>query len=235
MTRLLFVCVIVVACAAPAAAQDAAASRLGDLERKLTDHADDIQAANAYRRVVIAAGAYDRALAFFKTLVAGHPQAANAFLNYGFAYVDKIPVAGSITQVVLANSALTQFTRALELRPTWIGYYTRGASYLFWPTIFGKAPLGVADLEEALRIQKHEPKRDYHARTFVALGDGYWKLDDLARARATWRQGLGEFPGHAALQARLVADGASLARLIDDAFDPLKRVDTDLSELWSSE
>jgi tetratricopeptide (TPR) repeat protein len=206
---------------------------LDNLERRLTSAPDDIQAANAYRRSVIESGAYDRALAFFETLVAANPQAANAYLNYGFAYVDKIPAAGSITQVILANSALTQFTTSIALRPSWIAYYTRGASYLFWPKIFNRAALGVADLEKALELQRREPKRSYHVRTFVALGDGYWKIDDLPRARATWQAGLAEFPGHDALASRLNADAARLARIIDEAFDPTRRVDTDLSELWS--
>jgi tetratricopeptide (TPR) repeat protein len=178
-------------------------------------------------------GEYDRALRFFGRLVTAHPRAANAHLNYGFAYVDKIPAAGAITQVILANSALTQFTRAIELQPTWIALYTRGASYLFWPRIFGRAPLGVADLEDALRLQRTQPKRSYHVRTFVTLGDGYWKVDDPRRARATWQQGLREFPDHEPLQARLQADPATLAAIIEQAFDPAKRVDTDLSDLWS--
>ena len=216
-------------------AQEVGAGRLGELERRLFATADDIKTANAYRREVISTGAYDRALRFFEGLVEANPRAASAYLNYGFAYVDKIPAAGSISQVILANSALKQFTRSIELQPSWIAYYTRGASYLFWPKIFGRAPLGVADLEEALRIQRGEQKRSYHVRTFVALGDGYWKVDDLSRARATWHQGLQEFPGHRALEARLESEGAALTRIIDDAFDPTRRVDTDLSDLWSGE
>ena len=39
---------------------------------------------------------YDRAIAFFKKLTTEHPSAANAHLNYGFAYVDKIPDAISV-------------------------------------------------------------------------------------------------------------------------------------------
>src|SRR5207237_5455668 len=118
---------------------------LQQLEARLNADADNLEAGNSYRKAVIAAGAYDRALDTFKTVVAQHPRSANAYLNYGFAYVDKIPAAGSITQVILANSALTQFTKSIELQPTWIAYYTRGASYLFWPKIFGRASLGVAD------------------------------------------------------------------------------------------
>jgi tetratricopeptide (TPR) repeat protein len=238
MRRTCIVVAAVLATTLGAAAGHGSAGRngadgLSDLERRLQTDPDSNEAGNAYRRAVIEANAYDRALRFFDALVSAHPGAPNAHLNYGFAYVDKIPAAGSITQVILANSALAQFTRSIELRPSWIAYYTRGASYLFWPKIFGRTPLGIKDLEEALRIQRRQPKRSYHARTFVALGDGYWRADDPARAQATWRLGLQEFTGHKALAARIGADAGALARIIDEAFDPTKRVNTDLSELWS--
>lgn len=215
------------------AAAQKAPPTLSDLEQRLEVNADDIAAANAYRRAIIDGGDYDRAIRFFGRLVEAHPNAANAYLNFGFAYVDKIPAAGAITQVILANSALTNFTRALDLKPSWIGFYTRGVSYLFWPKIFKRVPLGVRDLEKALELQRADAKRPYHVRTFVALGDGYWKADDLQRAQGTWREGLAQFPGHAPLEMRLRADGDALAAIIDRAFDPARRVDTDLSALWS--
>jgi len=215
------------------AAAQKAPPTLSDLEHRLGANADDIATANAYRRAIIDAGDYDRAIGFFGRLVEAHPNAANAYLNFGFAYVDKIPAAGAITQVILANSALTNFTRAIDLKPSWIGFYTRGVSYLFWPKIFGRVPLGLRDLEKALEIQRAEPKRPYHVRTFVALGDGYWKADDPQRARSVWRDGLTQFPGHAPLERRLGADSAALATIIERAFDPATRVDTDLSALWS--
>ena len=112
-----------------------------------------------------------------------HPTSANLYLNYGFAYVDKIPIAGSITQVILANNALTQFSKSIELQPSWIAYYTRGASYLFWPKIFNRAAFGVADLEKALDLQKTGPQRSYYVRTYISLGDGYWKTDEAGMER----------------------------------------------------
>ena len=47
-------------------------------------------------------------------------------------------------------------------------------------------------------------------RTFVSLGDAYWKLKDLAHAREAWADGLKEFPGDAALAARVRGAGAVL-------------------------
>ena len=82
-------------------------------------------------------------------------------------------------------------------------------------------------------MQKTQPQRSYHARTFVALGDAYWKTDQLARARAVWREGLQQFPQHEALKQRTAAHGQKLAALIQADLDPDKRVNTDLSELWA--
>ena len=235
-------CAAALVCAAMlvghAAGQTPAPDPLDALERALQARPDDLKAGNDYRMAVVQVNqlkVYDRAIAFFEKLVAANPSAANAHLNYGFAYVDKIPAAGSITQVILANNALGEFTKSLELKPSWIGYYTRGNSYLFWPRIFGRTQLGVNDLQEALKIQKAGPKHFYYARVYVALGDGYWKMDNMDEAAKTWRAGLAEFPDNAALKARIAAQGDALKALIDEAYDPNKRVDTSLKDLWSNQ
>jgi tetratricopeptide (TPR) repeat protein len=207
---------------------------LDRLEAHVAADPDDLRAANEYRMTVIADKAYDRALDFFKNLTARHPESANAHLNYGFSFVDKIPAAGAISQVILANSALTEFSRSLELRPSWVGYYTRGVGYLYWPKIFDRTRLGVADLETALAMQRGDRQRAYHVRTFVALGDGYWLMDDAAKARASWRAGLKAFPDSEALKQRLAARPEALKKLMNDTYDPSRRVDTNLSDLWTS-
>jgi tetratricopeptide (TPR) repeat protein len=220
---------------APARPAQGVADALAPFEKALEAQPDDLRTGNDYRMAIIQANQYDRGLAFFEKLVTAHPAASNAHLNYGFEYVDKIPVAGAITQVILANDALGEFTKSIELKPTWIGYYTRGNSYLFWPRIFNRTHLGIADLQEALKIQKAEGKHGYHARAYVALGDGYWKIDDLAQATSTWRAGLDQFPDNAALKARLAAHGDELKTIMDAAYDPTKRVDTSLQDLWSGQ
>ncbi len=217
-----------------AAATKDYATALTEFEAALESDADNIQYGSEYRQAVIQAKEYDRCIKFFGKLVADHPTAANAYLNYGFAYVDKIPASGAITQVILANTALTYFSKSVELKPSWIAYYTRGNSYLFWPKIFGKAPLGVADLEEAMKIQNADSrKRSYFVRAYVSLGDGYWKMEQLDKAKAIWKEGLEQFPGNAQLQARLSKQGDELKEYIDDQLDPSKRVDTNLQDLWT--
>jgi len=208
---------------------------LSRLEGALKDDPNNLRYGSSYRQASIQAKGYDRCLKFFEKLVAEYPDSANAHLNYGFAYVDKIPASGSITQVILANTALAEFTKSIELSPSWIALYTRGNSYLYWPKIFNRAHLGVADLEEALKIQQADGKRNYYVRTYISLGDGYWKMDDLASAKRVWKEGSQQFPGSAQLKARLSKDGDELKALIDGTLDPSKRVDTDLSELWTGD
>jgi len=205
---------------------------LSKLEASLASDPDNLRYGSEYRQAVIQAKEYDRSLKFFEKLVADNPKASNAYLNYGFAYVDKIPASGSITQVILANTALSHFSKSIEIKPSWIALYTRGNSYLYWPKIFGRAHLGVADLEQAMKIQKADKLRSYHVRSYISLGDGHWKMDDIAKAKAVWQEGQKLFPANAQLKARLSKDGDDLKTYIDDVLDPNKRVDTDLHEIW---
>jgi tetratricopeptide (TPR) repeat protein len=213
------------------AAGDLAAA-LGEMEVALAGAPDNLRYASEYRHAAIRAGAYDRALDTFEKLVASHPDSAYAWLNYGYAYVDKMPAAGAITQVILANDALKKFSRSIELKATWLALYTRGNSYLYWPKIFGKGELAVADLERAVEMSRTGPKRAYQAHAYAALGDAYWRTDQPDRARATWAEGARLFPQDEKLKARLVRQGEELEAYLTDQLDRTKRVDTDLHEMW---
>jgi tetratricopeptide (TPR) repeat protein len=204
------------------------------LEAAVAGDPENVRYASEYRQAAIKGKDFDRPLKFFEKLAADHPDSANLHLNFGFAYVDKIPAAGSITQVILANNALKEFSKAVELKANWIDLYTRGMSYLFWPKVFNRAPMGVADLEQALKVQKGQPRQSYYAKTYIALGDAYWKADQLEKARATWQEGLKQFPDRPELKTRLAQQGDELKNTIEANFDPNKRVDTDLRDLWAS-
>jgi hypothetical protein len=214
-----------------AAAGDCAAA-LPALEAAVEADPESRRYASDYRRTVIRCGEYDRAIALFERLAAAHPGSANVLLNHGYAYVDKIPAAGSVSQVILAGKALERFTAALELERSWLALYTRGNSYLYWPRVFGRGPLAVADLEAAVELSRGRPDLAVYGRAYAALGDAYWRTGQPDRARAIWREGLARFPGEARIAARTALDGEELDRYIYDQLDPNLRVDTDLSPLW---
>jgi tetratricopeptide (TPR) repeat protein len=220
--------------AAPAAppVADAAAAELGRMEAALAADPDNLRIASEYRHAVIRAGAYDRALDFFEKLVTDHPRAPYAWLNYGYVYVDKMPAAGAITQVILANDALQKFSRSIELKPSWLALYTRGNSYLYWPKVFGRGALALADLKAAVEMSKREPQRIYHVHAWAALGDAYWRTDQPEQAKAVWEEGARRFPRDPGLKARLARHGDDLEAYIADVLDRTKRVDTDLREMW---
>lgn len=213
------------------------------LEQALLADPDSLRDASEYRRATLRKAMashpkegtpadFDRELAFFEKLTQANPNSSNAFLNYGFSYVDKIPAAGAITQVIMANNALGMFTKSIDMKASWIALYTRGNSYLYWPKIFGKYPLGVADLEKAFAIQKGESKKSYHVRVYISLGDAYWLTENVEKARSIWKEGIAQFPDSQPLKDRLGRGDDTMKEYLDSVLDPNKRVDTDLRELW---
>lgn len=237
-------CALVISAAGSAAANDhfdagmkAAMAKdyetaLDRFEAALMQEPDNLQFGNEYRQTVIKIEAYERCIAFFEKLVADHPNAANLWMNYGYAHVDKIPSEGAITQVLLANTALGFFTSSLELKATWLGHFTRGSSYVYWPAIFGRTPLAIEDLEKATALSDKMPQKDYHHRAWMALGDAYWRLEDLEKAREIWKKTHDRYPGQDGLEKRMTLEGEALDTYMTEFYDPARRVDTDLRILW---
>jgi hypothetical protein len=60
-------------------------------------------------------------------------------------------------------------------------------------------------------------------------------MDDAAKAMATWKEGAAAFPGNADLQARMTKTGDDLQKILDNTYDPNRRVDTNLQEIWSAQ
>jgi len=208
---------------------------LDKFEAALTADPNNLRFGSDYRQTVIKVGAYVRCIAFFEELVAANPNLPNALMNFGYAHVDKIPIEGAITQVLLANTALTHFSAALEIEKTWLGHFTRGNSYLYWPAIFGRTPLAIADLEQAIALVKDQKQRAHHVRPWIGLGDAHWRLEDMDKARQVWQEALEKFPDNTDFKARLDKEGDVLDAYFEEYFDPSKRVDTDLSILWATE
>jgi len=55
---------------------------LSKMETSLAAEPNSLRLGSEYRQAVIKANAYDRSLKFFEKLVADHPKAGNAYLNY---------------------------------------------------------------------------------------------------------------------------------------------------------
>jgi tetratricopeptide (TPR) repeat protein len=218
----------------PARPASAAASSalLQSLERDVLGFPESLKAAADYRQQAIAERAYDRAIEVFERLSKRPGAGANAFLNLAFAYVDKVPVSGSIRQALLGRDAIRALTRAIEIAPSDLAFFVRGLVNLYYDrAIFHRTDKGVADLEEARRIASLNPSVAYMPRILQALGDGYFRLDQRDKARLTWREGLSIDPGNVPIRARLDASEEQLGGIVGHALDADVRVDTSLKEL----
>jgi tetratricopeptide repeat protein len=221
-------CAVALFLHAPPASPTPAA--LAEFEAQLQHDPNNLRLGADYRQAAIAGKQFDRAIKFFKDLVRRNPRSQNAIINSAFAYVDKIPDASGFSQPFLGRDAINQFSKALQLGPNWLATYVRGLVYLYYKPFLRVTRLGVEDLERALEMQRKETLRSYHVHTYISLGDGYWKMNNLSRATEVWRDGLAHFAGNAALQARLAAKGPDLQRIISDTLDADVRIDTSLSE-----
>ena len=227
MSGVAFVLTLVLQAAGPPAPAPAVFT---DFEARLQKDPNNLRLGADYRQAIIAGKQFDRAIKFFRDLVRRNPKAQNACINNAFAYIDKIPDASGFSQPFLGRDAINTFSKALQLGPNWLALYVRGLVYLYYKPFLRVTHLGVEDLERALEMQRLEPQRSYHVHTYISLGDGYWKMSNLTRATAVWREGLEHFAGNPALQARLAAKGPELQRLVSDTLDADVRLDTSLSE-----
>jgi tetratricopeptide (TPR) repeat protein len=237
MTLLLGFLFTAMAAAAPpagAATDPAAVNRLLDeFEARLVQDPASLRVAAEYRQAVIETGRYDRSIKLFERLARDPRGGANRFVNLALANVDKVPVSGSVRRALLGREALDALTRAIALEPTDLAYLIRGLVNLYYDQfVFHRTDKAVADLETARRLSAAHPDVPYARRILIALGDGYWRLNQHDKARDVWREGLALCPDVEGFRVRLDARDAQIPDIIERALDAGVRVDTTLRELF---
>jgi tetratricopeptide (TPR) repeat protein len=211
----------------------AASTTLDVLESRVKSDPESLQTAAEYRQQVIADRAYDRAIALFERLTKRPGAGAHSYLNLAFAYVDKVPVSGSVRQAFLGRDAIRALTRSIDLVPSELAFFVRGLVNLYYDrAMFHRTDKGVADLEQAWRLAvTAHPGAPYLARILQTLGDGYFRLDQRDKARQTWRDGLALAPDNEPLRSRVEASEDKARAIVAHALDADVRVDTSLREL----
>ena len=219
---------------APVRPEPAAINRLLDeLEARLVQDPASLRAGAEYRQLVIEIGRYDRSIKLFERLARDPRGGANRYVNLALANVDKVPVSGSVRRALLGRDALDALTRAIAIEPTALAYLIRGLVNLYYDQfVFHRTDKAVADLETARRLATSQPQIPYAPRILVALGDGYWRLNQHDRARDVWREGLQACPDADGFRVRLTARDDQMPDIIERALDAGVRVDTTLRELY---
>ena len=203
--------------------------RLRTLEQAVAAEPENLALGAGYRQVTIAAGVFDRAIGFFRRLARANGSGPNVKINLALAYVDKVPTAGDIRRLYLGRDAMNALTQAIAARPSVLAYYMRGQINLYYNRlIFHRTDKGVADLTQALSMITNETPPALVARVYAALGDGYFRLENLSKAREVWSTGLAVCRDDPGLTTRLDTHGQALLEVVTAALSAGRRSDTSL-------
>jgi tetratricopeptide (TPR) repeat protein len=203
--------------------------RLLAMEDAIAKDPENLKLAAEYRQLIIASNEFDRSTRLFERLAKQKGSGPNVQISLALAYVDKVPASSRIRHVYLGRDALSALTRAIDRQPTPLAYFVRGLINLFYNNlIFHRAPLGVADLQKALSLVRDDTPPGLVERILLALGDGYWRAENPAKAREVWGSAASRFPANGALKERLSGTDAQVAFAVRHALDEDIRVDTSL-------
>jgi len=224
---------IVLASVCVAASIDpASAARLQTYEQQIAADPENLLVAGEYRQLAIATGQFDRSIDFLEKLADRRGSGPNVKISLALAYVDKVPGAGDIRRLYLGRDAMSALTKSIVQRPCVLAYYMRGLINLYYNRfIFKRTDKGVADLAQALSMAPADTPPKLLALIYIALGDGYFRLEQVSKARETWSAGLAKFPGDARFVERLQKQGESLADVVTTNLTAGRRVDTSLVDV----
>jgi hypothetical protein len=222
----------VVLATGPAPSGEALQIELQHYERAIAADPEDLKLAADYRQLSIGAQLFDRSINFFEKLASRQGGGPNVQISLAFAYIDKVPPAGDIRRLYLGRDAMSALTRSIALRPCVLAYCMRGVINLYYNRfIFHRTDRGVADLTQALSMATDDTPPALVALVYTALGDGYFKLDNPAKAREIWSAGASKFPEDGRLRTRLEKEGQALGAEVTAALSAGRRVDTSLTNL----
>jgi tetratricopeptide (TPR) repeat protein len=205
---------------------------LVEIERAVQSDPENLQLAADYRQQAIPARDFDRPIGVLEKLAKQKGSGPNVQISLALAYVDKVPTSGDIRRLYLGRDAIGALTRAIAQQPTPLAYYVRGLINLYYNNfIFRRVPQGIADLEQALAMTTAASPPALILRVRTALGDGYFRLGNAAKARDEWSAAQKQFPADAGLKNRLEKQGTELEDLVTTALTASTRVDTSLGDL----
>ncbi len=204
-------------------------ARLTAFEQQIAADPENLRLAAEYRQMLIVDREIDRAQDLFERLARQEASGPNVHISLALTYVDKVPTSGDLRRLYLGRDAMNELTKAIERQPSVLAYLVRGLINLYYNNfIFKRIPRGIADLEHALTLVTADTPPPLAAWVYRSLGDGQWRIEERARARATWAVGASRFPGDAELTRRLQSSDVQVSGIVSGALYAGTRVDTSL-------
>lgn len=221
---------------------------LTNLEMAITLEPKNLKFGSDYRMKCIALEEFDWSIQFFEKLVKENEKLAKEkkeikeekeifelHIQLGMAYVDKMPTVARVSQGILSNRSIREFTTVLEHDPkNWAACFGRAMNYLYWPRIFNKSTNAIEDFQKCMELQRETNLESYYVRSYIGLGDAYVKNNQTAEAKEIWEQGIKLFPDNEELKIRVATPEKDMLALVEKKRALGTRVDTNLEELWKS-
>ncbi|MFN0006427.1 MAG: tetratricopeptide repeat protein [Planctomycetota bacterium] len=151
------------------------------------------------------AGQFDALVALFEERAKADPENADAQLDLGMAYLQKVFKAGGGPEAgTWAIKADKSFDAALAVNDQhWDARFAKAISLSFWPPVFGKQTEAIKHFEILIDQQRNLPSDPNHAQTWLLLGNMYQQLGKADQALATWQKGLALFPDNTQLSQQI--------------------------------
>lgn len=208
------------------------------LEAELQKNPSALETGNYYRQQIVRLNHEDRAISFMKQLTQGENVPPEAYYNFAFAYIDKIPRVGPMGAGFLSKRSIAQFKIVQDRVPDdWIANYGIGMNYLHWPDYFKKTEGALGYFERCMQIQAGKPVKPQYLLTYLRMGDALVRGGQIERAYETWGAGEKLFPQHRDLLDRLNTPRDRIDTAIRDLYNPnnsIGAINTDISILWAS-
>ncbi len=147
------------------------------------------------------AGVMDAVIKKFEDLAKAAPNDTKVQMNLANAYLAYLQF--DQTKWPLSMKADAVFDNVLAIdEKHWEARFTKAVSYTFWPDFLGKKNDAISHFETLIQQQESLPVEDYHAETYLYLGN-LLEQRDPAKAREIWRKGARRHPQSAELAKKL--------------------------------
>jgi tetratricopeptide (TPR) repeat protein len=175
-----------------------------ELLDQLADASLDEEGREALWQRIRDSGRLDDAIALLEARAEKFSDDPDAQVEVASAYIQKIFEVGEGPQAgIWAGKADKAYDRALVLDERhWDARFNKAVSLSFWPPIFGKQREAISHFETLIGQQERGPGEERFVQTYVLLGNLYAQAGDSEKAEATWKKGLGLYPGNASLLAK---------------------------------
>ena len=194
---------------APSAAPKAAASKgkltaKGAFEALLAEDMTEERFQELWKEIV-ENGDVDAVLAMFEAHAEANPNDADAQVDLGRAYLQKLFTVGDGPQKgTYAIKADQSFDKALAIdEKNWGARFAKAISLSFWPPVFGKTGEAIKHFEILVQQQQGGATSPEFAQTHLLLGNLYLQQGAKDKAIAAWQQGLSLFPDNAQIQQQI--------------------------------